>query len=354
MKYEKITIHKYKGIKKPLIIDFSKSNLIPIIECGKTTILEGLLAFDRFNDNNYNRRHIEHIQNLYETKKSDILISAMISYNYDKLKTDLLKFVEDESNNDDEDISEEEKQNFRNYAIPKIAELKNQEKVEIFRLLNDFSYSFSSTKSIDFEDKLCKEIVRISPFMLYFDDFRDDFNGYVKITNTEEGEDVTTYLWYKIVNNLFEKTNPEFSISTYLNAGDQQKNILSDVTQYLNSILNKSWSNFSLEKGTPPVVEISKIVGGKLYFEIIEKIKEKGNSFQKSRHFGLKERSKGFYWFFNFIMKLHFNPSKRYSRDKDTIYLLDEPGSYLHSTAQKNLLVVSQEQKVEYICYTIK
>ena len=49
------------------------------------------------------------------------------------------------------------------------------------------------------------------------------------------------------------------------------------------------------------------------------------------------QRSKGFQWFFNFIMKLKFNP-KYTQNPENAIYLLDEPGSYLHSSAQTELL----------------
>jgi hypothetical protein len=52
--------------------------------------------------------------------------------------------------------------------------------------------------------------------------------------------------------------------------------------------------------------------------------------------FFISDRSKGFYWFFNFVMKLEFNP--KVTNDLDhSIYLLDEPGSYLHAYAQRKL-----------------
>lgn len=55
------------------------------------------------------------------------------------------------------------------------------------------------------------------------------------------------------------------------------------------------------------------------------------------RTFDITARSKGFQWYFNFIMKLKFNP--KYDESPcDAIYLLDEPGSYLHSSAQTELL----------------
>ena len=53
MKYISFTINKYKAVSSPVKIDIDKERLIPIIgvnECGKTTILKAILAFDYYND----------------------------------------------------------------------------------------------------------------------------------------------------------------------------------------------------------------------------------------------------------------------------------------------------------------
>ena len=97
MKYSKFTIHKYKGIKKPIVIDLMKSSLIPIIgvnECGKTTILEALLSFDDTNDYNLGGNHLKHIQNLYDTKRFEIIVSAEIKYEFKDLNEKLTKYLD--------------------------------------------------------------------------------------------------------------------------------------------------------------------------------------------------------------------------------------------------------------------
>jgi hypothetical protein len=68
-----------------------------------------------------------------------------------------------------------------------------------------------------------------------------------------------------------------------------------------------------------------------LKFDIIERDAKGDEHF-----FYVRDRSKGFYWFFNFVMKLEFNPNIAGDHD-NTIYLLDEPGSYLHPYAQTRL-----------------
>ncbi len=76
----------------------------------------------------------------------------------------------------------------------------------------------------------------------------------------------------------------------------------------------------------------------------------------QERYFGIRDRSKGFYWFFNFVMKLEFNPKVRDREDQDTVYLLDEPGSYLHANAQnklcEKLASISKENVVIYCTHS--
>ena len=66
------------------------------------------------------------------------------------------------------------------------------------------------------------------------------------------------------------------------------------------------------------------------------KVKDKSHE-DKKRTFDISERSKGFQWFFNYMIKLKFNPNYK-GKLENSIFLLDEPGSYLHSSAQSELL----------------
>jgi predicted ATP-dependent endonuclease of OLD family len=87
-----------------------------------------------------------------------------------------------------------------------------------------------------------------------------------------------------------------------------------------------------------------------LSFEVVEK-----NPEGLERTFYVKDRSKGFYWFFNFVMKLEFN-DKTLEESSGAIYLLDEPGSYLHPYAQnklcKKLINLSNDNNVIYCTHT--
>src|SRR4051812_23224109 len=82
MEYKRFWISNYRAISGPLEIDVTRTPLTPIIgvnECGKTTILSGIFAFDSFNDGLNEGRHLKDTHNLYRTDKTTPTISAEIT-----------------------------------------------------------------------------------------------------------------------------------------------------------------------------------------------------------------------------------------------------------------------------------
>ncbi|MGK7893434.1 MAG: AAA family ATPase, partial [Xenococcus sp. (in: cyanobacteria)] len=82
MKYKKFIINNYRAISSPLEIEVQKRRLTPIIginECGKSTILQAIFAFDYFNDHlNGDGKHLKDIANLYSIESKSIEVSAEI------------------------------------------------------------------------------------------------------------------------------------------------------------------------------------------------------------------------------------------------------------------------------------
>ena len=80
-------------------------------------------------------------------------------------------------------------------------------------------------------------------------------------------------------------------------------------------------------------------------------IDEDGDKERETIHFDIDQRSKGFQWFFSFFIKLYYN-FQHTDEEYQSIILLDEPGVYLHSDFQKELLdilkKVSNNNKVIY------
>ncbi|MBI2427221.1 MAG: AAA family ATPase [Ignavibacteriales bacterium] len=334
MRYKKFTIQNYRGITNPLAIDVGENSLIPIIginECGKTTILQAIYCFDFINDKEYKEKHITNTLNLYQTSDANPpLISASI-----ELKVKELEKVFEEFNQSEVKKVEESKKTGKNY-IPKSVnsnELINQfsDSIEIQRDLTTLEYSVISP-NVEIPNAVIKEIIRHAPYILYNDDFMDRPPNTIDIPD-EKPDSLKD--WLAIFERLFNATNPNYSLFSLIQEDDERRrlSIISDVEEVLNKKLSKAWKTFLLSNHGALYVKLilrrnEKPI--KLEIQIIEKMGK------RERFFDVADRSKGFLWFFNFVMKLEFNP-KVVGNTKDTIFLLDEPGSYLHSTAQEKL-----------------
>src|SRR5688572_4452532 len=88
MRYLRFVIRNYRAITQPLEIDVARHSLMPIIgvnECGKTTILHAIFAFDFLNDKlNDNGRHLKDTRNLYQTGTRGGRIAAVIEISKDE------------------------------------------------------------------------------------------------------------------------------------------------------------------------------------------------------------------------------------------------------------------------------
>jgi hypothetical protein len=225
---------------------------------------------------------------------------------------------------------------------------------------------------------------------LYFDDFRDKIPGRIEIPAASQGGKSE---WLEIIDQLFRQTDRSFDVMKLPELEERQrKTVLAKVSRHLNDTLTKEWQTFRLDDRealkvsiefkqeqllpTPPagiqpagqplaqlanlatqlaqqagnpnlvlqtteqVAQLaaaqqanSQVAQSKSYIKLdVVETDSKGDE----HYFYISDRSKGFYWFFNFVMKLEFNP--KFVADEDhTIYLLDEPGSYLHAFAQRKL-----------------
>ena len=353
MKYIKFTIENYKGIGGPLDVDLHKTSLMPIIgvnECGKTTILQAIFSFDYFNDSfNETIRHLEDVHNLYTTDPKTPKISAEIEITDDEIKETLKELKEKYVTLDSK---------IRSYT----------------RLLKDFSGTLTISRDIkkkqysidykkfnddEFNNALSKAIIKKLPYILFFDDFRDNVEEKIEIKKNDDEMSG----WLAIVDRLFRTADENFDILDLPNKEDRvRKTTLAKVNKILNDTLTKEWQNFRLDDKDALKIKVDyanesettaagqSIERHFIKFDVIEKDQDDNEYF-----FFVRDRSKGFFWFFNFVMKLEFNPKVVNSTD-GAIYLLDEPGSYLHASAQAKLCnklkSLSETNKVLYCTHS--
>lgn len=337
LRYSKFFISKYRAVdctEVPI-----SNSLIPVIgvnESGKTSILKAILAFDKLKDKYNSGEHLDYL-NSYLTFDHECAVKAEVFFeSYDEIEIISRKLRLP--------IDHELIQELDSFYTSKTS-------VVIGRSLEKKNYFLEDVKSLpeEFNSKLAEIIYEMLPLILYFDDFSDRVPSEIKIPKSylEKGNirgKGTNAEWASLIEELFNRsTGREGALSNFLNKDNvkQRSGILYDVQDTLNQNIIDQWKElkargrqFSHEEEGDLKVELKFKEEDDFYFEfnIIDK-----SANEKRRDFNVVERSKGFQWFFNFIIKLKFNAKYR-DDSKNAIYLLDEPGSYLHSTAQEELL----------------
>lgn len=353
MIYQKFVIRKYKAIADVEIN--LKNRLIPIIginESGKSSLLHSILAFDHYNDSFLNGSHLD-AKNRYDYESIDHIITAYLEIDQEDLKA----------------IKKElgfAKTNKTLLQIQKL--LDNSEPLILSRNLDDKKYYFENIHCDDATVvKLVKEIFTRLPYILFFDDFNDRVpdkiifeKGYFE-ENYNEFTDSNRTEWNSYIEEIFNRaTNDDLRSFLQNKNKNDRDGILSDVNDILNEDIIQNWKKLKVLKNELANEKINDLKLSLDYiaennqhifiFKVIDK-----NFKGKGRFFSVTERSKGFQWFFNFAIKLKYNP-KYVEEYDDAIYLLDEPGSYLHSSAQEELLKslkeISETNKVIYCTHS--
>lgn len=352
MKYLKFIIENYKAITEPIEVNVEKNSLMPIIginECGKTTILHAIFSFDFHNDKMFGGIHLRDISNLYSTTEKTATVSALIEMDFLDFKNAL------------QWVKSRESGEVMDFAIEGYLESETNWNpiVKISRSLRNKKYTINidGCTNQKLNSLLVKEIINKLPRIIYFDDFRDSISEEVEIKRDEDGEAVG---WLGIIETLFKKTDPNFSV---FKLGDlearMRKSTIAKVERSLNDTLTAEWQNFNLDDKDVLTIKLDYRPEGSSgsydYKEFITIEVIETDADNQDHYFYIRDRSKGFYWFFNFVMKLEFNP-KRYSEQDNTVYLLDEPGSYLHASAQQKLAsklkALSKENTVIYCTHS--
>lgn len=410
MRYQKFVIEEYRGIHSPIEFNLDRESIFPLIgvnECGKTTILEALLAFDYTADKQNGGRHLHDVENLYSLDPCHPRITAHVEIDHIDLVARLGALAEEpmyvqhlktvqlvvenaaifgddvmqefsaqvdgylkrngvetsDEEVDDEDDSPAEgelekvrqlRKRVRKYekicrVIDRLPSLPSHTLVITRNLGSKKMYSMSGVPELQatLQHSLAKIIVRDLDFILYFDDFRHDVPTRIPIAKSGDDE------WTRILETLFSKTHEQLSLGQLPTMDERKRqSALAKVERHLNKTLTSQWEKFHLEERSSLYIRLKYSAEKEpmIAFDVRETAENEDEYF-----FNIKDRSKGFFWFFNFVMRLEFNP-KMHSGDGQIIYLLDEPGSYLHSRAQdqlcSKLVDLSRSSKVFYCTHS--
>lgn len=387
MKYKSFRIKNYKAIKD-LIIEVDKPKLTPIIglnETGKSSILQAMFSFDYTNDKQYNGEfvNINYIKNKFNNKSlpeieaeienidTNIIIENALDYFMEEKKEDFLKkssyrkesaFRENEYLKPIKElILSKLKKNFSSpYKTLKIKRIFNEN--NSYYTMEDFSFETINEKInvngyyneeiiiysglSEFREIIIRSIVYYLPNIIYIDDFKDIVPEEIK-----KGSQ-----WYPYIEEIFEKNNENIDKFLKYDLPDRQT-VLADIKDNLNESLSQLWDKMHIDqtiRNEFKTLDIDLRFENSIFQFLVIDLREKREN-GKSREvvFPVNMRSKGFQWFFNFFIKMKYNWKHTNDGDYRSIILLDEPGVYLHTTFQSELVKVLRDlSKNNIIFYT--
>ncbi len=293
MRYTKFTIRDYRAITGPLVIDIGKKGLIPIIginESGKTTILHALFAFDHYNDDLNDGRHLEDINNLYQTSSVPAVIEAEVEISRSEMREALVSVAESNPQ--------------IKAALARLGrDLKAQNTLRIQRDLKTREYKILTRPfdRADLDQLLAQELIRNLPYILFFDDFRDKIEEKILIDSSKRDNPTG---WLAILEQLFSQTANGLSLFNLPDMEERQrKSVLAKVKRKLNETLTREWQNFRLDDRDALEISVDMLSESKpnaanhyLKLDIVER-----DANGDAHYFFISDRSKGFYWFFNFV-----------------------------------------------------
>ena len=364
MRYKKFIIKNFKGIND-LTIDLSKQpeshiyTFVGLNESGKTTILEA----------------INTINTGYVPQTSHRLIPKHLKANFNG-NVSVQAFVEvDDSDNIiiNKKIAElgyKEYKPINEFTVNttcSFEDSKYKEKISYWRFSPQVKKN-RSKKFINLSDDDWRSIVdfieeNLMPRIVYYENFLFEFPERIYLTGPES-ESTKNKSYKDIIEDIVQDIIPGGNIQTsladvYMDNDTSSRDIFDARQTKLQEKIGKevfsSWGKLFNTN------ELQAKASIQLRFGIEQN--EKDNNFyveikikENSDLFSISERSLGFRWFFSFLFFILFRKNRKTDLG-ETLFLLDEPASNLHSAAQKKLLetferFVDNKEKPLKLLYT--
>jgi predicted ATPase len=346
MHYKKFTIKNYKGIKD-LTIDLEKEpkskvfTLVGLNESGKTSILEAINLFQNDIAELDNHKLIPKDKKLNFNDAIEIKALIGLDSHDEKILKEFAKTLDFTSLDDFKEIAITRKKLFRNSVY-------SNEGHKTFWTISIRGYKKGIKSKKTFDKNTFDEwnqfvnYIRdnLLPPIIYYPNFLFDFPSkiYLEKYDDETGEQET---YREVVSDILDSIGGGLNINDHVldrlksesdDAKEALESTISNMSSKVSQTVFQAWQSIFQSKGKEIVLKAGvegALQSKKYYLEV--RLKEGSN------HYQIAERSLGFKWFFTFLLFTEFR--KMRSTDKgEILFLLDEPASNLHSTAQKKLL----------------
>ncbi len=343
MKYTSFYIKNYKGIKE-LELSLNRdpkthiTTLVGLNESGKTTILEAISM---------------HFNQPIETEVHKLIPKSRKSQFTDTIEISATLELDE---NDNKLISDFAKKN----GFASISDINTYVQKYTFAFKDSlfdkdksgwsFNFDLAGTKKGGKKSKkwlpnseeyrIIQEYIdqNLLPVIEYYPNFLFDFPDriYLEKTTTEDKEQET---YRAVLNDVLDSLNKGLNMQKHVidrikNPSEANDDALDATLEEMSAQISKtvfdSWGKIFESTEKKIVLKAGIDTVSKLTY-IDFKLKEGKESFQ------ISERSLGFKWFFTFLLFTEFRKNRK-SENGEILFLLDEPASNLHSTAQKKLL----------------
>lgn len=343
MYYSKFTIRNYKGIKelKLNINDPPQTKVFTLVglnESGKTTILEAIHNFS-----NELKKELQHTlipKDKGASFTGSATIEAVISFD-EKDKNRVREYTESLLGRKPFEINIPDTMTYtRSYDFERSSPSGVTATFGIHISCRKTKKSRTSILDVELRRAVLQMIQKeLLPEIIYYPDFLSRFPDKIFLEKEKFTNSNTEEQYYSIVQDILSSIDPSYTIEQNILEKLADKNnqahkealekMLALMGGKISQVVFSAWGKFSKVGKKEIRVTTDTTPEGRHYLEI--KLKEGTDTFH------IAERSLGFRWFFTFLMFTEFRKN-RITSSGEILFLLDEPASNLHSSAQKNLL----------------
>lgn len=329
MKYLEFNIVNFKAIKNTSV-NLTRDQLVLLLginESGKTSLLKAIEAFDHTNDTPENTVAFTSIRNKKElNSKAEVRCELLLESGGIATIKDSVKVILGENAVTDILLTQEDK-----VTVSRTFTFENAEFVKQAYSFDTQSLAKLPSQLTDTQlDTVCRDLLSKTPLIIYFEDFKDHIPDYI---STVSGAEHYSKDWVSTLEGLFYHADKKVSLSQFeaIANVNARNTALNRVNNALNKQFTARW-NRKL-KGTKTIDRVEIVYNSETkLFKFIAVGKDAETVFD------IDERSKGASWYLTFLLKTEFRKKHLNLAHGQTLYLIDEPGSNLHSTAQTNMV----------------
>lgn len=318
MKFKKVTIQDYRSIKKlELPIDEHLTTLVGANEHGKSNILEAIAMLDvkRSFDFEKDKRIDNNAENHYPSIIFSLELSDLERRGIQEESQE--KYPPQTITNTDGTVSEgKPEKKIKLEDIPSVIEYKryigtdeNEEEKNYYTILNISDQHIRDTIYLLIKEK--------SNTVIYFDEFNDRLGSVISREEIENSDQ------NPLIQGLLKISGFKGSEEELFTDTNKSRQLWDKAPKRITEEIKKAW--YQGQKDDIQVKVKTDTKGENILIDVEDK-----NTFVE---FG--SRSRGFKWFFSFFLKYRAHHDGDL---KDSIFIIDEPGLFLHPKGQKDLL----------------